>query len=304
MRNVPYISFQSGDYELNVYGDPDNPAGVEIGMYRSLLDDDAAKKRCIEFISKLLPEQTYRTALQNLDHKKDLATSGAMTVEITPPTDEDAYGGWWVSAYYVTALDYFRASPAELADITVPKGIPSSSPQAVASGWSQSDMKLARPSTSPLEIDVADITLGGVEYKRARIVKRNPAEATIYHSTGVATYPLEQLSPDMQQQFGYDPNTADAYRKAQAENRARLAQQSAKASTQESPHDPNADDAYGRAQASTQQRLDNDSSSSTYLPGYDSGRNYKAHSYDHGSVYVRGYYRKNGTYVHSYTRSR
>jgi hypothetical protein len=36
MRNVPYLSFQSGDYELNVYGDPDNPAGVEIGIHRRL----------------------------------------------------------------------------------------------------------------------------------------------------------------------------------------------------------------------------------------------------------------------------
>jgi hypothetical protein len=308
MRNVPYISFQTGDYELNIYGDPGNPAGVEIGMYRSLLNDDAAKKDCIEFISKLLPEKTYRAALENLDHKKDLATSGAMTVEITPPTDEDAYGGWWVSAYYVTALDYFRASPAEIANITVPKSISPSSPQAVASGWSPSDMKLARPSANLLEIDVPSTTVGGVEYKRAHIVKRNPAEATIYNSTGVATYPLEQLSPDIQQEFGYDPNAADAYRKAQAENQTRPAQQSATASTQGSIDDNSSTPTYLPGYDSSRNykahSYADDSPSSTHVPEYDSTRNYKAHSYDHGSVYVRAYYRKDGTYVHSYTRSR
>ncbi|MGD0059679.1 MAG: hypothetical protein ABSD58_09710 [Verrucomicrobiia bacterium] len=273
MRNVPYLSFQSGDYELNVYGDPNNPAGVEIGIYRSLLNDDTAKKGCIEFISKLLPEQAHRTALRNLDHKKDLVTSGAMTVEITPPTDEDAYGGWWVSAYYVSALDYFRASPAEIAAITVPKNIPAASPQADASGWSQSDMKLARPSASPLEISVASITIGGIEYKRARIVKRNPVEATLYHSTGVATYPLEQFGSDIQRQLGYDSIAADTYRMAQAEIQRQIAQRKAEASAPQ--------------EQATQSSAD-----------------YDGQSYDYGRVYVRGYYRQNGTYVHSYTRSR
>jgi hypothetical protein len=271
MRNVPYLSFQSGDYELNVYGDPDNPAGVEIGVYRSLLSDETAKKRCIEFISEMLPNQTRRAALQKLDLKKDSATSDGMTIEITPPTDEDAYGGWWVSAYYVTALDYFRATPAEIAAITVPKSIPSASPQADASGWSQSDMKFARPSANQSELDIASITIGGIEYKRARIVKQNPAEATIYHSTGVATYPLEQLDPSIQRQFGYDSTAADTYRRAQAESQRRIAQEKADASPQQT----------------TQATAD-----------------YNGQPYDYGRVYVRGYYRKNGTYVHSYTRSR
>jgi hypothetical protein len=213
LKYVPYTSFQSGDYELNIYGDPDHPAGVEIGMYRTLLDNETAKQQCIDFLSKLLPEQAQRKALQNLSIKKDSATSGTMTVEITPPTDDDAYGGWWVSAYYVTALDYFRASPTELTNITVDKSNPQNS------DWSQSDMKFARPS-NPLEIALPSFTIGGVEYKQVRIVKRNPAEAAIYHSTGIATYQLEQFSPDIQRQFGYDANAAQTYRNAEAQKNA------------------------------------------------------------------------------------
>jgi hypothetical protein len=179
----------------------------------------------------------------------------------------------------MTALDYFRASPAEIADITVPKAILSASPQADASGWSQSDMKLARASANSLEVSVPSITIGGIEYKRALIMKRNPAEATIYHSTGVATYPLEQFSPDIQRQFGYDSNAADRYRKAQAEIQKQIAQEKTEASAQQD------------AQSSAQQVI-------------QSSANYAGQSYDSDRVYVRGYYRKNGTYVHSYTRSR
>jgi len=270
MRNVPYISFQSGDCELNVYGDPDNPAGVEIGLYRSLLADDAAKKRCLDFMSEMLPSQTYRALLQKLDPKKDAVTSSGLTIEITPPTDDDAYGGWWVSAYYVTALDYFRASPAEIANITVPKNMTTTNSQAELSGWSASDMKLARPSTNLLEINVASISIGGNKYERARIVKRNPAEATIYHSTGVATYPLAQFSPDIQRTLGYDPTAADAYIRTQAESQKAATQEKTEAQTQQ-PAQATVDDAQ---------------------------------SYDSDRVYVRGYYRKNGTYVHSYTRRR
>jgi len=43
LRNVPYTSFRcGGDYEVNIYGDLENPSGIEIGMYHKLLDDASA----------------------------------------------------------------------------------------------------------------------------------------------------------------------------------------------------------------------------------------------------------------------
>jgi hypothetical protein len=42
-KDVPYQSFAVGDYEVNIYGDPDDPACIEVGVYRSLLNDAAAK---------------------------------------------------------------------------------------------------------------------------------------------------------------------------------------------------------------------------------------------------------------------
>jgi hypothetical protein len=52
---VPYSSFQIGDdRELNVYGDPDAPACVEIGLYRTML---VLRSRLSQrLIPKLLPQ--------------------------------------------------------------------------------------------------------------------------------------------------------------------------------------------------------------------------------------------------------
>ena len=44
LKNGPYSSFHCGaDYEVNIYGDLQNPAGIEIGIYRKLLGDDSVK---------------------------------------------------------------------------------------------------------------------------------------------------------------------------------------------------------------------------------------------------------------------
>jgi hypothetical protein len=207
LRNVPYSSYKTGDYEMNVYGDLQNPAAVEIGVYRSLLNDNTAKQHCIEFISSVLPTRKQRDALKILNPEKDSATIDGLTIEFTPPTDEDAYGGWWVSAYFQDRLDASRASDKDLAEITVPKDTPPSD-----SGWSHSEALLARPTTPPTEVRLASVTVGREHYANAYIAKSNPAEATIYHSTGVATYPIESLNPDIQRQLGFDENAARAYR--------------------------------------------------------------------------------------------
>ena len=122
MRHVPYMSFRVGeDLEVNVYGDPDAPAGVEIGAYRSLVNDAVTQDRCISLVATLLRDEKAELALRRLDRAGAAAEHQDLTLEITPPTAEDAYGGWWVSAYFEKRLDSARANQAELEDITVPR---------------------------------------------------------------------------------------------------------------------------------------------------------------------------------------
>lgn len=167
MRFVPYKSFRAAtDYEVNVYGDPDAPAAVEIGIYRGLLNDADAKRNCIDFIASAMSDPEDAAAVLALDREKDLVVRGGLTVEVTPATDPDAYGGWWVSVYDAHALDGARATPAEIRQITVPRmtltrtptktapplapPVATASPAASASAgdtgeWQASDMQYARP---------------------------------------------------------------------------------------------------------------------------------------------------------------
>jgi len=162
LRNVPYTSYRvANDYEVNIYGDPDSPAGIEIGVYRELLGSDAAKRNCVEFVAGLLSDNTDAKILRALKPSIDSASRGGLTIEITPPTSEDAYGGWWVSVYDEHSLDGMRASEAELAAITVarnatpvdeqpPKGTDLDKPRAPEPSvdpvdWLPSEMRYARP---------------------------------------------------------------------------------------------------------------------------------------------------------------
>lgn len=148
MKNVPYISFRcSRDYEINIYGDLDNPVCIEAGVYRSLLDDAAAKQNCIDLLKNhVLQNALDRTTITGLNRAGDVATHGKLTLEITPPTAEDAYGGWWVAAYFPDAVDAIRAKDSDLAAITVPKSAPApaSANDDTALAWSNDDLSRSR----------------------------------------------------------------------------------------------------------------------------------------------------------------
>jgi len=151
MRYVPYNSYRCGeDYEVNIYGDPDAPAAVEIGIYRSLLKDETAKTNCIDFIASVMGDQTDAKILRNLNRTRDLIVRNDLTIEITPETAEDAYGGWWVSFYSFNALEAARATPKEIKEITVAKSSVASSASTQPAdvdpyAWRQNDISRARP---------------------------------------------------------------------------------------------------------------------------------------------------------------
>ena len=153
LRNIPYLSYRAGEYELNVYGDPAAPAGVEIGIHKDLLKSAAAKKNCVDLMSGLLADAADKTLLASLKLEGDKKARAGVTFEITPPTAEDAYGGWWVSIYDEAALDRSRATEEEMAKITVTRTAVKESKPAAAGGleveggkgkWAADDLSNAR----------------------------------------------------------------------------------------------------------------------------------------------------------------
>lgn len=284
LRNVPYTSFRCGeDYEVNIYGDLNHPAGFEIGVYRKLLTDDSAKNNCVKFISSLLSQSADKEIMQGLDLKKDLKTSGEWTFEITPPTADDAYNGWWVSVYSDKQLNLARASDSEMNLISMTQTDAAKDVKETTNytSWSAEELKLARPS-SPTTITFTDKS--GTVISNAEVVHINDGVSLIWRKNHGATgglVRLEDLPDELQVRFGYDPaKTAAADRLASEKETQWQQDQALAAQVAQESQTTAAQDSGGYSQSY---------SSDSYSGG--------------GSVYVHGYYRSNGTYVNAYTRS-
>jgi hypothetical protein len=155
LQDVPYISFHcnSDGYEINIYGDLDNPAGFEIGAINYLVKSDAAKNNCVNFICSVLTRDDDKNIVRALSWKpKDLQKKDGVTFETTLPSEPDSYGGWWVSVYSESALTNARASGAELLRITQPRIVIKPQPIVTESTapttWSADDLSYSRPSTA------------------------------------------------------------------------------------------------------------------------------------------------------------
>ncbi len=118
-KDVPYSSFSSGNYELNIYGDPELPAGIEIGVKNNLIKSAAAKRNCLDFMLAVVREAEDRDDLKSLNLDESKKERDGLIFEVTPVTAADAYGAWWISIYDASALDASRATASELRAITV-----------------------------------------------------------------------------------------------------------------------------------------------------------------------------------------
>jgi len=120
-RNIPYLSFRFNEHgELNVLGDPEDPVGLEFGLYgkRSF---SVRKKRVIrEFLAGHLHSREEIAALYSIDLNGGTARAGNLVFRITPPDAPDAYGGWWVSIHDAKRLEGVRLSDEEYAKVTRP----------------------------------------------------------------------------------------------------------------------------------------------------------------------------------------
>ena len=288
LRNVPYQSFRCGnDYEVNIYGDLAHPAGIEAGVYRKLVGDDSAKRNCVNFLAGLLGNSADREIVGRLDMQKDLKNRDGMTFEITPPSADDAYMGWWVSVYSERELNLARASDKELKDISVPKAevAKRTSSSEDPSAWSAQDLKFARPDASTITFT----TKSGTIISNAQVKPYVEGVSLIWRVEGGSggIVQLADLREELRARFGYDPGKTAAVEASDEAKRAREAQALA-AQTAASP-------------PATSLQTEDTLAAGYAAGGYNSSASSRSSS-SGGSVYVSGYYRKNGTYVQSYTR--
>jgi len=173
LKNVPYISFRcnTDGYEINVYGDLENPACVEIGAVGYNVKRLEAKTNCIDYVSQVLTREVDKNLVKllNLD-KKDLRTFRHLTFEISLPDEPDAYGGWWISVYDEKALDDARASGVELAGLTQPKRKPVVERPAQNYSWNYNDISTYSRTAANKQPNDGDVFVHGYTKKNGHYV--------------------------------------------------------------------------------------------------------------------------------------
>jgi hypothetical protein len=146
LKNVPYMSFRANDdIELNIYGDPNNPAGFEIGIYGARSGNAKLRQEIRGFLAGFLSTRDEIAALYSLSLNGGIKTVGNLTVEITPRTAPDAYGAWWISLYDKKALAAQKLDSAEYARLTRPMNqVVDKKGRVIAGDWTHDEMGLSK----------------------------------------------------------------------------------------------------------------------------------------------------------------
>lgn len=137
---VPYVSFRVGpDREVNVYGDPDDPACIEIGLYRSLLDSEPEKRLALALANLLAPSLD----VPKLRLGGDKLLKSGTVAEVTLPDAPDAYGGWWISIYSMDKLNAVRGTRSSISVVSESREDALKSKE-----WSAAELSKARQATT------------------------------------------------------------------------------------------------------------------------------------------------------------
>lgn len=145
-KNVPYMSFRVNEnVELNIYGDPEDPAGLELGIYGSRGDNPKYQKILRTYLAGFLTTREEVAALYAIGLKEGIKQAGDLTIEVTPKTAPDAYGAWWISLYNKKKLEQVRLDDKEYARLTRPVDeVVDKKGRVISSKWNNDELRLSR----------------------------------------------------------------------------------------------------------------------------------------------------------------
>lgn len=144
-KNVPYKSFRvNNDIELNVYGDPENPAAIELGIFGWKSGNAKLRRTLRGYLAGFLTTRDEIAKLYALGLDSGLAQSGPLTMEITPKDAPDAYGAWWVSIYNRKELAEVRLDDKEYDRLVKPfDQVIDRRGRVIAHGWTDEQLDLS-----------------------------------------------------------------------------------------------------------------------------------------------------------------
>jgi len=142
--NIPYISFRANrDIELNIYGDPEDPSAVELGIYGAKSGNDKLRRTLRAYLAGYLTSREEVAALYSLPFTGGKKTVGEITIEITPKSAPDSYGAWWITLYNQSELDSIRLDDAEYAKLVRPMDEIWDGNKLRANAWSEDQMAMS-----------------------------------------------------------------------------------------------------------------------------------------------------------------
>ncbi|MCX7868732.1 MAG: hypothetical protein N2322_02170 [Terrimicrobiaceae bacterium] len=143
---VPYKSFRvNRDIELNIYGDPKNPAAVELGIYGAHRSNRKVQKTLRAYLAGFLTSRQEVGALYSIPLTGGEARTPTLTFEITPPSAPDAFGAWWVGVYNPRSIENARLSDADYEALTRPASeVIGRGGRVKKSAWTGGEISLAR----------------------------------------------------------------------------------------------------------------------------------------------------------------
>ena len=121
LKNVPYLSFHINDSaEMNVYGNPKDPACVEFGAYAHGEKLKQLQAIARQFFAGYIGARSGLATLYSLDLRGDEKPAGKFIYKVQPASDPDSQGGWWLSIYDPVRLQKARVSDAVYDQMTLP----------------------------------------------------------------------------------------------------------------------------------------------------------------------------------------
>jgi len=141
-KNVPYLSFRLNELlEMNIYGDPDDPAAIEFGAYGRQANNDELRRTLRAFLAGFLTSRQEVAAIYSLPFTGGEQCVDTMCFKIIPVSAPDSYGGWWISIFNPGKLTASRMNDATYAMVTrSPSEVIGRGGRLIRSSWSPADL--------------------------------------------------------------------------------------------------------------------------------------------------------------------
>lgn len=117
LQNVPYVILNSGNYQVALYGDPDRPAAIEVGVSGAQRSVESIRKECATLVASFLVRGEDVESLRSLPLESGKKEPDGLVFETTEEPDSRGHETWWITVSDPVVLDKSRVSEKDVASL-------------------------------------------------------------------------------------------------------------------------------------------------------------------------------------------